>query len=105
VLQSSGDAANAEREFARAEEARVEAARAQEASVLTAAGTQQLERGELRPALALFEKATAVLDSYAPAFYQMGRTRAALGESALAREAFARAQRLNPNLTPPRNSP
>jgi tetratricopeptide (TPR) repeat protein len=103
VLHLLGDTARAEQEFDRAARLRRDAARLQEASVLTAAGAQKLDAGELRPALALFERATAVLNTYAPAYYQMGRTLALLGEAAGARAAFARAQQLNPSLTPPQN--
>jgi tetratricopeptide (TPR) repeat protein len=74
-----------------------------EASALTAAAAQQLARGELTQALATFQKATAVLNTYAPAFYQMGRTLQRLGRESEAGEAFARARQLNPSLTPPRN--
>ena len=105
VWQGAGDEARAREAFARAEAIRHTAAREQEASVLTAAGTQQLERGELAAALETFRKAAAVLNSYAPAFYQMGRTLNALGQPGAAREAFARAQSLNPSLVPPRNFP
>jgi len=105
VLRVAGDDVRAEREFARAEELRTRAALEQEASVLTAAGTERLERRELQAALELFKKATTVLNSYAPAFYQMGRTLDALGDRAAARSAFARAHDLNPSLTSPPKLP
>jgi len=105
VLQSAGDEARAREAFARAEALRREAALEQEASVLTAAGTQQFDRGELGSALETFRKAAGVLNSYAPAFYQMGRTLNALGQLGAAREAFARAQQLNPSLVAPKNVP
>jgi tetratricopeptide (TPR) repeat protein len=101
VLQLAGDNTRARDEFDRAGKLRQHAAREQEAGVLTAAGAQKLERGELSAALDLFRRATAVLNSYAPAFYQMGRTLNALGQTAAAREAFTRAQQLNPSLVPP----
>jgi len=82
---------------------REHAAREQEASVLTAAGAQQVERGELRAAVDTFRRATNALNTYAPAFYQMGRALDTLGEHGAAREAFARAQHLNPSLVPPQN--
>ena len=75
------------------------------AGALTAAGVEQFGRGTFPEALATFQKATAVLNSYAPAFYQMGRTLDALGRSNEAREAFARARALNPGLQSPRNIP
>src|SRR6266542_3884203 len=92
VLQRAGEGSRAREEFDRAERLRQQGAQEQEASVLTAAGAQQLERGELTPALETFRRATAVLNSYAPAYYQMGRTLNALGDAAAAREAFARAR-------------
>jgi len=105
VLQLAGDTPRAREEFERAGKLRQQAALEQEASVLTAAGAQQLERGELRPALETFRRATRLLNSYAPAFYQMGRALDALGQPGAAREAFGRAQQLNPSLLPPRNIP
>ncbi len=105
VLQLAGEEARARAEFDRAEQLRQAAAREQEASVLTAAGVQQLERGELTGALDRFRRATAVLNTYAPAYYQLGRTLNALGQGTAAREAFARAQQLNPSLVAPRNLP
>jgi tetratricopeptide (TPR) repeat protein len=103
VLQRAGDDAHAREEFDRAATLRERAAREQEASVLTAAGAQQVERGELRAAVETFRRATAVLNTYAPAYYQMGRALDTLGEHGAAHEAFARAQRLNPSLLPPQN--
>lgn len=105
VLRLAGEDGRADREFARADELRRRAALEQEASVLTAAGTEKLDRGEAEPALGLFRKATSVLNSYAPAFYQMGRALDRLGDHAGARSAFVRAHELNPSLTPPAKHP
>jgi tetratricopeptide (TPR) repeat protein len=105
VLQLSGDEARAREEFERAGKLREQAALEQEASVLTAAGAQQLERGDPAAALETFRKATAVLNTYAPAYYQMGRALDVLGQRTAAREAFARAQALNPSLRSPQNIP
>jgi tetratricopeptide (TPR) repeat protein len=101
VLQLAGDEPRARQAFDRAERLRQQAALEQEASVLTAAGSQKLARGEAAAALDVFRKATAVLNSYAPAFYQMGRALDMLGQAGAAREAYSRAQRLNPSLVPP----
>ena len=105
TLELAGNAAAATAERERAEQLRREQAREQEASALTAAGVEQFGRGALPEALATFQKATAVLNSYAPAFYQMGRALDALGRKKEASEAFGRAQALNPSLQPPRNTP
>ena len=105
TLELAGNGAAATAERGRAEQLRQERAREQEASALTAAGVEQFGHGALPDALATFQKATAILNSYAPAFYQMGRTLDALGRSKEAREAFARAQSLNPSLQSPRNTP
>jgi len=105
TLEASGKGAAAHAERDRAERLRQEQAREQEASALTAAGVEQAGRGALANALATFQKATAVLNSYAPAFYQMGRTLEALGRGPEARAAFARAEALNPSLRRQQNSP
>ena len=105
VLQMSGDETGARREFERAEQLRRDRAREREASALTAAAAQQFDRGELTQALATLRHATAVLNTYAPAFYQMGRTLQKLGREAEAGDAFARARQLNPSLALPRNTP
>ena len=102
VWQLAGDEGRARQQFDRAERLRRQAALEQEASVLTAAGAQKLERGEAAASLEAFRRATAVLNSYAPAFYQMGRAFDALGRPAAALEAYGRAQQLNPSLAPPR---
>jgi protein O-GlcNAc transferase len=105
TLDLAGNSAGATVERERAERLRQEHAREQEASALTAVGVEQFARGALTEALATFQKATAVLNSYAPAFYQMGRTLDALGRASEARQAFARAEALNPSLRVPRNIP
>ena len=105
TLEAAGNGAAAKGERDRAERLRQEQAREQEASALTAAGVEQFGRGALPEALATFQKATAVLNSYAPAYYQMGRTLEALGHGPEARAAFARAEALNPSLRRKQNSP
>ena len=67
----------------------------------TSAGTEKLNAGDPAGALALFQRATAASERYAPAFYQMGRALQALGQHDAARRAFARASELNPSLVPP----
>jgi hypothetical protein len=42
-----------------------------------------------------------VLESYAPAHYQLGRDLQGLNRTNEARAAFARARQLNPSLVPP----
>lgn len=103
VLQHEGrdDDARAERE--KADRLRERARLEQEAGTWTAVGTQRLDAGELPAALDCFRRAVALLDQYAPAHYQMGRTLDRLGQHEAARAAFARAQQLNPSLMPPRH--
>ena len=104
VLQRQGHEADARRQRDDADRLRERARVEQEAGTLTAAGTQRLDAGDLPSALACFRRAVALLDTYAPAHYQMGRTLARLGDRDGARAAFARAQQLNPSLVPPRES-
>jgi Flp pilus assembly protein TadD len=68
-------------------------------------GTRKLDTGELTGALDDFRRATAALETYAPAHYQMGRALKRLGQAEAADAAFARAQQLNPNLVRPPYSP
>ena len=105
VLQRSGDEAGSKAQFSEAERLRRRAQLEQEASVLTALGTQKLETGDLTGALDQFRRATAALEAYAPAHYQMGRALERLGQTAASRAAFARAAELNPNLVSPRDTP
>ena len=78
VLQQQGDARGARAAFDEAERLRLRGAREQEATVLTAVGASRLASGDSTGALTLFQRATTVLDDYAPAHYQLGlRFRAA----------------------------
>jgi len=103
VLRMSGDEIAARNELAEAERLRAHAQLEQEATMWTAAGTHKLDSGDLGGALELFERATAVNDTYAPAHYQMGRTLQRLGRYEASRRAFARAAALNPSLVAPRD--
>lgn len=100
VLQRHGDARGARAAFEQAERLRIHGAREQEATVLTAVGVGRLASGDSTGALTLFQRATSVLDDYAPAHYQMGLAFERLGRSDAARAAFARAAQLNPGLAP-----
>jgi tetratricopeptide (TPR) repeat protein len=101
VLQLAGDQDGARRELGEAERLREVARREQEAVVWTAVGTAKLDSGEPLAALDSFRRSTTLLDTYAPAHYQMGRALQRLGELKAARSAFARARQLNPSLVPP----
>jgi len=103
VRQRQGREAEARDERERADHLRDRARLEQEAGVWTAAGSERLDGGDAMAALDCFRRAVALLDTYAPAHYQMGRTLDRLGEHAAARTAFARAQALNPSLVPPRD--
>ncbi len=89
------------RHLAEAERLRRQAQREQEAGVWTAVGARKMDGGDLLGALDAFRRATTVLETYAPAHYQMGRVLQRLGEPEAARAAFVRAQQLNSSLTPP----
>jgi tetratricopeptide (TPR) repeat protein len=103
VLRLGGDDRGAREQLATVEKLRADAAMEQEAMMWTAAGTRKLDGGDLAGALELFERATAVNDRYAPAYYQMGRTLQGLGRPDAARRAFSKAAELNPSLVRPRN--
>lgn len=105
ILQAGGDPAAARRHFAAAERIRRRAELEHEASVWTAAGIQQLERGDPAGAVDRLRRATAVFDAYAPAHYQLGRALRLVGDREASRAAFARAHQLNPHLVPPRETP
>jgi len=102
VLKAAGDEAAAQRHFTEAERLRERARNEQEARVWTSVGTVRLDSGDAAGALEPFRRATAVLDTYAPAHYQLGRALQRLGQADAARAAFARAQALNPSFVPPR---
>jgi tetratricopeptide (TPR) repeat protein len=103
VLQRQGHESEARAVRAGADRLRERAAVEQEAGILTAAGTQKLDAGEALPALDCFRRAVALLDTYAPAHYQMGRALTSLGDREGARASFARAHALNPSLIPARD--
>ena len=95
------DEAGSRAEIAEAQRLRTLAASEQEAIVWTAVGSEKLDRGDATGAVACFTRATALLDAYAPAHYQMGRALLQLGQTDAARAAFATARKLNPSLVPP----
>ncbi len=101
VLQSTHDEAGAHAELAEAQRLRALAASEQEAIVWTAVGSEKLDRGDAAGAVACFTRATALLDVYAPAHYQLGRALLQLGQTDAARAAFATARKLNPSLVAP----
>ncbi len=101
VLQQRGDGSGAAAAFAEAERLQRVARLEREAGTRTAVGSQRLNAGDLTGALEQFRRATEVLDTYAPAHYQIGLVLQRLGQPEAARAAFARAAQLNPALTPP----
>lgn len=101
VLQQQGEGGAAEAAFAEADRLRTRARLEQEAGVWTAVGIRTLESGDLLRALDQFRRATALLEAYAPAHFQIGLVLRRLGEPDAARAAFARATQLNPGLIPP----
>jgi protein O-GlcNAc transferase len=105
VLEVDGDARGAREQFLEAERLRAQAALVQEAGAWTSVGIQKLDRGDLVAAVDCFRRATTIFEAYAPAHYQLGRALQRLGQPDAARQAFARAQQLNPSLIPPGNSP
>lgn len=101
VLMAAGDEAAAQRHFTEAERLRDLARREQEARVWTSVGTEKLDANDAEGALDSFRRATAILETYAPAHYQLGRALQRRGRTDEARRAFARARALNPSLLPP----
>lgn len=101
VLRAAGDAAGAGRHAAEGERLRRAAEREQQARVWTSLGTARLEQGDALAALDAFRRAIGVLESYAPAHFQMGRALDRLGEAEAAAGAYTRARTLNPQLVPP----
>lgn len=101
VLEQSGDARAAREQRDEADRWRRRAAITQEAGVWTAVGTQKLDAGDADAAVDCFRRATALIDTYAPAHYQLGRALQRLGRAVEARQAFERARQLNPSLVPP----
>jgi tetratricopeptide (TPR) repeat protein len=104
VSQAAGDAATAERHFNEAERLRELARREQEARAWTSVGIEKLNANDAEGALDSFQRATAILETYAPAHYQLGRALQRLGRAEAAEVAFARAQALNPSFVVPRRS-
>lgn len=101
VLDAKGEAANARAEREQAERLRRRAELEQEAGVWTTVGTQKLDRSDAAAAVDCFRRAIALVDTYAPAHYQLGRALQRLGQLGAARAAFARAHALNPALIAP----
>lgn len=104
VLQQSGQTAEARRHLDQADRLRRLAQLEQEAGVLTAVGISRFTAGDVQGAADCFRRATAILDSYAPAFYQLGRALQSLGRADESRAAFTRARELNPSLIPPESA-
>jgi tetratricopeptide (TPR) repeat protein len=101
ALQQSGDAEQGRRHLGEAERLRRRGQLEQEAMVWTAVGTGRLNRGDLHGALDCFRRAIGIVDTYAPAYYQLGRVLQSLGRLDESRAAFTRARQLNPSLIPP----
>lgn len=101
VLRARGNTPAADRHIREAERLREHARLEQEARVWTATGSARMQAGDVVAAVDHFRRATAILDSYAPAHYQLGLALLRLGQTDAARSAFERAQQLNPALVPP----
>jgi protein O-GlcNAc transferase len=101
VLQLAGDERAARARRSQADQLRQRASREQEAGVWTAVGAKRLDERDVAGAIECFRRATSTDDAYAPAHYQLGRALRLLGRDDEARQAFARAQALNPSLVPP----
>ena len=101
VLQASGDLEGARRHHAEADRLRHQARREQEARTWTSVGATKLDAGDAAGALDAFRRASASLDTYAPAHYQAGLALRRLGRQEEAAAAFGRARQLNPALVPP----
>lgn len=101
VLDAKGDAAGARAERDAAERLRRRTELEREAGVWTTVGTQKLDVGDAAAAVDCFRRAIGLVESYAPAHYQLGRALQRLGQLAAARAAFARAHALNPALVGP----
>jgi tetratricopeptide (TPR) repeat protein len=104
VLQLDGDEVGARSQLDEAERLRRRAELEHEALVWTSVGIGKMDAGDLAGALQQFRRATAVLDEYAPAHYQMGLVLDRLGEHEASRSAFDRARQLNLSLVSPRNT-
>ena len=102
TLALAQDEDGARRASADADRLRAVFQQSQEAATLSAAGTQKLDAGDAAGAAEIFRRATQAFEGFAPAHYQLGRALQMLGQHDAAKKAFARAQRLNPALIPPR---
>jgi len=98
VLQVAGQADAARQESAEAERRRIQGGLEREATTWTAVGIARLDAGDPAQAAERFRRALAILETYAPAHYQLGRALERLGQADAAGAAFARARQLNPSL-------
>jgi tetratricopeptide (TPR) repeat protein len=101
ALEARGDTDDARAERERAERLRRRAELERQAGVWTTVGTQKLDGGEAAASVEPFRRAIALVETYAPAHYQLGRALQRLGRVSEARAAFARAHALNPALVAP----
>jgi tetratricopeptide (TPR) repeat protein len=101
VLTRAGDEAGARRVSEEAERRRTQEQRERAAMVMTAVGVSRLDAGEVDAARERFAAAVTAADTYAPAYFHLGRALQRLGRLEDARLAFARAHRLNPSLVSP----
>jgi tetratricopeptide (TPR) repeat protein len=98
VLHASGDEQGAKAHLAEGERLRRASEREHEARVWTSLGSARLDGGDAIAALDAFRRALAILSTYAPAHFQMGRAFERLGEAEAADGAYRRARQLNPYL-------
>jgi tetratricopeptide (TPR) repeat protein len=101
VLQLAGDDAGARAHFEENERLRQRETLEREASVWTFNGLRRLDQGDALRAIDHFRRATTLFETYAPAYYHLGRALERLGEREASRAAFVRARQLNPSLVPP----
>ena len=104
VLRLAGDDAGARRASDEGERLRTREGRERAAVVMTAVGVSRFDEGQVEAARERFAAAILADDSYAPAHYHLGRALQRLGRLDAARQAFARAHRLNPSLVSPLES-
>jgi tetratricopeptide (TPR) repeat protein len=101
LLRQSGDEAGARRASEAAERRRTAEQAERAAVVMTTVGIARLDAGDAEGARERFAAAASTADGYAPAHYHLGRALLRLKQVEAARQAFARARRLNPSLVPP----
>jgi len=101
LLRQSGDDAGARRASEEAERLRTADQAERAAVVMTTVGIARLDAGDAEGARERFAAAASTADGYAPAHYHLGRALLRLQHVEAARQAFARARRLNPSLVPP----